>query len=68
MHRGTNRNCALCRVMRSMAFSGAGALIGALGAMLLFDASRQNILLSAVLMAAIFVFVFVEKKNDDQHQ
>lgn len=66
MRKTTNRNCALCRVMRSMAFSGAGALVGACVAMLL-GASRQNILLSAVVVAAIFVFAFVEtKKNRDR--
>lgn len=45
-----------------MAFSGAGAMIGGFGALLL-GASRQNAMLSALVVAAIFVFGLVRKKN-----
>ena len=63
MRKSGNQDCALCRVMRSMAFSGAGGAIGAIGA-LLIGASRQNIMLSALVVAAIFVFAFAVKKKD----
>ena len=56
-----SRDCTLCRVMRSMAFSGAGAAIGAISAML-FGASQQQTMMAALVMAAIFVFAFVAKK------
>jgi len=44
-----------------MAFSGAGAAIGAIGAML-FDASRQETMMAALVVASIFIFGFVVKK------
>ncbi|GEM_PF-1069022 len=56
-----SRDCVLCRVMRSMAFSGAGAAVGAIGAMLL-GATRQETMIAALVFAAIFVFGFVVKR------
>lgn len=47
--------------MRSMAFSGAGAAIGA-GIASLIGASRQDIMMAALVVAAMFVFAFAQKK------
>jgi len=44
-----------------MAFSGAGAAVGAIGAMLL-GATRQETMIAALVFAAIFVFGFVVKR------
>lgn len=56
-----NRDCGLCRVMRSMAFSGVGAAIGA-GCASLLGATRQDIMTTALVVAAVFVFAFAGKK------
>ena len=61
MSKSTNRSCTLCRVMRSMAFSGAGGGLGALLALAL-GRNQQEIMLSALFAAAVFVFAFVPKK------
>ncbi|HHJ38039.1 MAG: hypothetical protein AXA67_01700 [Methylothermaceae bacteria B42] len=50
-----HRDCALCRVMRAMAFSGLGAAIGGYGALYLFSASKQTALIAAVIGASILV-------------
>jgi hypothetical protein len=57
-----NRDCNLCRVMRGMAFSGAGAAIGA-GCALLVGATRQEVMMTALVLAAVFVFGFASKKK-----
>lgn len=57
-----NRDCTLCRVMRSMAFSGAGAGIGGVGALLL-GFSRQDAMMAALVMAAVFVFAFANPSS-----
>ena len=44
-----------------MAFSGAGAAIGTIGAMLL-GATRQETMMAALVVAAIFVFGFIGKR------
>jgi len=48
-------NCTLCRLMRSMAFSGLGMGLGA-GIAYLFDASRQNMVYSGMVVATIIIF------------
>lgn len=53
------RDCALCRVMRAMAFSGLGAALGGYGALFLFGASKQTALLAAVAGASILVLGLV---------
>ncbi len=50
-----DRDCALCRVMRAMAFSALGAAIGGYGALYLFAASKQTALMAAVVGAAVMV-------------
>jgi len=53
----------MCRLMRSLAFSGIGAASGA-GIAYLMGASRQNVLLTAVVTAAILVFGIVGRKKN----
>ncbi len=55
-------NCAMCRLMRSLAFSGIGAAAGS-GIAYLMGASRQDVLMTAVVTAAILVFGIVGKKK-----
>nr|BAL55697.1 hypothetical protein HGMM_F30F01C16 [uncultured Gammaproteobacteria bacterium] len=47
-----DRDCALCRVMRGMAFSGLGAALGGYSALGL-GASKSTALTAAVIGAAI---------------
>lgn len=49
-----DRDCALCRVMRAMAFSGLGAAVGGYGALLL-GASKQTALIAAVVGASVMM-------------
>ena len=64
-----DKNCAMCRLMRSLAFTGVGMGIGSGGAYLL-GASYQNILMSGIVVSAIIVFGLLDNKkfknrNDD---
>lgn len=57
-----DRDCLLCRVMRAMAFSGLGAMIGGYGA-LLFDASKQTALMAAVVGASLVLGLTARAKR-----
>ncbi|BCX89846.1 hypothetical protein MIN45_P2219 [Methylomarinovum tepidoasis] len=48
------RDCAFCRMMRALAFSGLGAAVGGYGALYL-GASRENALMAAVAGAVMLV-------------
>ncbi len=50
-----NQDCSLCRVMRSLAFTGLGMGTGAAIAYML-GASKQNMVLTGIVVAAILVF------------
>lgn len=50
-----DRNCAVCRFMRGMTYSSLGGGVGALIAWVL-GASHTNVMLTAIVMAAIFAF------------
>ncbi|GEM_PF-888378 len=50
-----NRDCAVCRFMRGMTFSSIGGGIGAFLAWVI-GASRENIMMSAIVFSAIFAF------------
>ncbi|MDO9169131.1 MAG: hypothetical protein Q7U18_08595 [Methylobacter sp.] len=50
-----HQDCSLCRVMRSLAFTGLGMGVGAAIAYI-FGASRQNMILTGIVVAAILVF------------
>ena len=58
-------DCGFCRMMRSMAFSGIGAAIGA-GVGYLLDLERTDMWMCALAGAAIMVFV-VMRKIDQRH-
>ncbi|MCK9607245.1 MAG: hypothetical protein M0R33_12455 [Methylomonas sp.] len=50
-----NEDCSLCKLMRSMAFTGVGMGIGA-GVAYLLGASRQDMVYSGIVVAAILIF------------
>lgn len=56
------RNCWACRLMRSMAFSGLGAALGAGGAFLL-GFEKQDAMMSALVVAAVFAFGLTGKRR-----
>jgi hypothetical protein len=62
--KGYDKNCPFCRFMRSLAFSGVGMGIGS-GVAYLFGASKENIMLSGILVAAVIVF---GKQNNKKRQ
>ncbi len=60
--RGYDRNCPICRLMRSLAFSGVGMGIGS-GTAYLLGASKENIMMSGIFVAAVIVFGLLDKKK-----
>lgn len=60
--RDYDRNCPVCRLMRSLAFSGLGMGIGG-GVAYLFGASRENIVMAGIVTAAVLVFGIIDKKK-----
>ena len=54
-------DCAYCRLMRSLAFTGIGMLLGG-GASYLLGGSNEDMMLSGILVAAILVFGLIGKK------
>lgn len=60
--KGYDENCAFCRLMRSLAFTGVGMGIGS-GSAYLLGAKLENILLSGITVSAIIVFGMLGKKN-----
>jgi len=61
--RGYDRNCAFCRLMRSLAFTGVGMGLGC-GVAYLLGASQENIMLSGIFVATIIVFGKYDPKNN----
>ncbi len=61
--RGYDRDCSYCRLMRSLAFTGVGMAIGS-GTAYLFGASKQNIIMSGIVVSAIIVFGMLDKKRN----
>jgi hypothetical protein len=59
-----DKNCPLCRLMRSLAFTGLGFGVGG-GIAYLFGASKQDIMMSGIVVAAILVFGIINKKKYD---
>jgi hypothetical protein len=57
---GSGSDCPLCRMMRSLAFSGIGAAIGA-GIGSLFDLQKSDVWMSAVAGAFVMVFIVMRK-------
>ncbi len=60
--RDYDRNCPVCRFMRSLAFTGVGMGLGC-GVAYLLGASQENILLSGIVVAAVIVFGLLDKKK-----
>ncbi len=60
--RGYDRNCPVCRFMRSLAFSGVGMGLGG-GIAWLLGASKENIMMSGIVVAAIIVFGLQNNKR-----
>ena len=59
---GYDRDCSVCRLMRSLAFTGVGIGIGG-GLAYLLGASKENSMLIGVVVAAIIVFGIIDKKK-----
>ncbi|MBQ0790845.1 MAG: hypothetical protein KBT50_09530 [Cycloclasticus sp.] len=57
---GSGSDCPLCRMMRSLAFSGIGAGIGA-GIGNLFELQKTDVWMSAVAGAFVMVFIVMRK-------
>jgi len=55
-------NCAFCRLMRSLAFTGVGMGLGS-GTAYLLGASEENIMMSGIVVSAIIVFGLLDKKK-----
>jgi len=62
MTRAYETNCSICRLMRSLAFTGLGMALGG-GVAYLVGASKQNIIMSGIVVAAIIVFGILGKKR-----
>ncbi|MCF6204397.1 MAG: hypothetical protein L3J59_12155 [Methylococcaceae bacterium] len=63
--RGYEKDCAFCRLMRSLAFTGVGMGFGS-GVAYLFGANKQDIMMSGIVVSAIIVFGMLDrKKNSD---
>jgi len=60
--RGYDRNCAFCRLMHSLAFTGVGMTLGC-GVAYLLGASQENIMLSGIFVATVIVFGKYDPKN-----
>lgn len=61
--KGYDENCAFCRLMRSLAFTGVGMGLGS-GTAFLLGANLENILMSGIVVSAIIVFGILGKKNN----
>jgi len=57
-----DENCPLCRLMRSLAFTGVGFALGG-GVAFLIGAAQHNIIMSGIVTAAILVFGVIKKKK-----
>jgi len=55
-------NCAFCRLMRSLAFTGVGMGLGS-GTAYLLGASEENIMMSGIVVSTIIVFGLLDKKK-----
>ena len=61
--KGYDRNCAVCRLMRSLAFSGLGMGLGG-GIAYLLGASKENSMMTGIVVAAILVFGVIDKNKN----
>lgn len=57
---GPNSDCPICKMMRSLAFSGIGAAMG-IGIGNLLELKKSDVWLSAVAGAFVMVFIVMKK-------
>ncbi|WP_305907484.1 hypothetical protein Q9L42_015575 [Methylomarinum sp. Ch1-1] len=60
--KGFDRSCPFCRFMRSLAFTGVGMGLGS-GIAYLLGASKENIMMSGIVVAAVLVFGLLDRKK-----
>jgi hypothetical protein len=60
--KGYDEDCAFCRLMRSLAFTGVGMAIGS-GVAYFLGANKQDVMISGIVVAAIIVFGLLERKK-----
>ncbi|MEE9337780.1 MAG: hypothetical protein V3U87_06845 [Methylococcaceae bacterium] len=60
--RGYEKDCAFCRLMRSLAFTGVGMGLGS-GSAYLLGANKQDIMMSGIVVSAIIVFGMLDRKK-----
>jgi len=60
--RAYERDCAFCRLMRSLAFTGVGMGLGS-GTAYLLGANQQNVIMSGIVVSAIIVFGMLDKNK-----
>ncbi len=63
--RAYERDCAFCRLMRSLAFTGVGMGIGS-GTAYLLGANQQNVIISGIVVSAIIVFGMLDKNKKNK--
>jgi hypothetical protein len=63
--RAYKRDCAFCRLMRSLAFTGVGMGLGC-GTAYLLGASKQNVIMSGIVVSAIIVFGMLDKNKKNK--
>ncbi len=63
--KGYDENCAFCRLMRSLAFTGVGMGLGS-GTAYLVGANLENILMSGIVVSAIIVFGMLGNKKNSK--
>lgn len=57
-----DRNCPVCRLMRSLAFTGLGMGLGG-GVAYILGASQVNIMMAGIVTAAVIVFGLIDNKK-----
>jgi len=63
--RNYDRNCPVCRLMRSLAFTGLGMGLGG-GIAYLLGASKENIMMAGIVTAAVIVFGIIDRKKNER--
>ncbi|QPK64747.1 hypothetical protein IVG45_07310 [Methylomonas sp. LL1] len=58
-----SKDCSVCKMMRSLAFSALGMGLGA-GVAYLLGATRQNMVYSGIVVASILIFGFLGRDKD----
>lgn len=67
IRKAINRDCAVCRFMRGLAFSSIGGGVGAFLAWIV-GASHENMMMSAIVFSAIFAFGLTKRQQNKRQQ